>query len=111
MKRNDIDLTEEIEKQDYGNYFKRLYSPVYTFLIKELWRFAYCDDHYTVSYVMGVKMVITENSIAKLLDMEKTGGRRIYNINPREKYMSQEIVLTIFKQNPEGKTSKNKELH
>lgn len=43
--------------------------------------------------------------------MEKTEGRRIYNINPREKYMSQEIVPTIFKQNTEGNSSKNKELH
>lgn len=56
-------------------------------------------------------MVITENSIAKLLDMEKIGGRRIYNINPREKYMSQEIIPIIFNQNLEGRTSKNKELH
>ena len=56
-------------------------------------------------------MVITEKSIAKLLDMEKERGRRIYNINPRAKYMSQEIIPTIFNQNLEGKTSKNKELH
>lgn len=40
LKRNDIDLTEELEKQGWGNYFKRLHDPVYTFLIKEFWRFA-----------------------------------------------------------------------
>ncbi|XP_050909025.1 eukaryotic translation initiation factor 4 gamma-like [Lathyrus oleraceus] len=56
-------------------------------------------------------MVITEKSIEKLLDMEKGGGRRIYNVNPRARYMSQEIVPTIFKQNSEGKSSKNVELH
>lgn len=56
-------------------------------------------------------MVIIEKSIVKLLDVEKTGGRRIYNINPREKYISQEIVPTIFKQKTEEETSKNKELH
>ncbi|XP_050885576.1 uncharacterized protein LOC127091084 [Lathyrus oleraceus] len=111
LKRNDIDLTAELEKQGWGNYFQRLHGPVYTFLVKEFWIFADCNDHCIISYVLGVKMVIIEKSIAKLLNMEKTGGKRIYNINPRAKYISQEIVPTIFKQNPEGKTSKNKELH
>lgn len=45
------------------------------------------------------------------MDMETVGGRRIYNINPMEKYMSQEIIPTTFNQNPEEKTSKNKKLH
>ena len=79
--------------------------------MKELWRFADSDDHYIISYVLGVKTVITEKSIAKLLDMEIVVGRRIYNINPREKYMSQEVIPTIFTQNLEGRTPKNKELH
>jgi hypothetical protein len=87
MRRNGIDLTEELRNQGWGNYFKRLYGPVYTNLVKEFWRFADADDHYIVSYVLGVKMVITEKSIAALLGMEKDGGRRIYNINPREKYV------------------------
>lgn len=60
---------------------------------------------------MGVKMVIIEKFIASLLNMEKTEGRRIYNINPREKYISQEFSPTIFQQNAEGNHSKNKELH
>ncbi|KAI5434087.1 hypothetical protein KIW84_021087 [Lathyrus oleraceus] len=72
MKRNGIDLTEELNKQ--------------------------------------VKIVRTEKSIAALLSMEKDGGRRIYNINPRAKYISQENNPTIFKQNAEGNPSKNKEL-
>lgn len=33
--------------------------------------------------------MITEKSISKIMDMEIVGGRRIYNINPRAKYMSQ----------------------
>ncbi|XP_050919294.1 eukaryotic translation initiation factor 4 gamma-like [Lathyrus oleraceus] len=108
MKRNEIDLTEELRKQGWENYFQRLYGPIYTYLVKELWRIAYSDDHYIVSHVLRVKMVITEKSIANLLNMEKTGGRRIYNINPRAKYMSQEIIPTIFKQNIERNSSKNK---
>lgn len=64
-----------------------------------------------MSYVLGVKIIITEMSIASLLNMEKTWGRRIYNINPREKYMYQEIALAIFKQNAKGNSLKNKELH
>lgn len=56
--------------------------------------------------------MITEKSIVVLLNMEKTEGRRIYNINPRANYMSQEIIPTIFSQKPEGRTSsKNQELH
>lgn len=88
MKRNGVDLTEDLKKQGWGNYFQRLYGPIYTFLVKVFWRFADCDDHCIVSYVLGVKMVIIEKSIAKLLDMEKTGGIRIYNINPRARYVS-----------------------
>jgi hypothetical protein len=111
MRRNGIDLTDELRNQGWETYFKRLYGPVYTNLVKEFWRFADADDHFIVSYVLGVKMVITEKSIAALLGMEKDGGRRIYNINPREKYMSHEINPTISKQNAEGNPSKNKELH
>ena len=106
-----MDLTQELENQGWDNYFNRIYDPIYTFLVKEFWTFADCDDHYFVSYVLGIKTVITEKSIAKLLNMEKTGGRRIYNINPRAKYMSQKVILTIFSHNSEGKSYKNKELH
>lgn len=91
-----MDLTQEIENQGWGNYFKHIYGPTYTFLVKEFWRFIDCDDQCIVSYVLGIKVVITEKSIAKLLNMEKVGGQRIYNINPREKYISQEVIRTIF---------------
>lgn len=96
LKINGFDLTKELENQGWRNYFQRLYGPVYTFLVKEFWRFADCEIHCTVSYVLGVKTVIIEKSIAKLLNMETVGGRRIYNINPRAKYMSQEIIPSIF---------------
>ncbi|XP_050916493.1 uncharacterized protein LOC127131621 [Lathyrus oleraceus] len=111
MRRNGVDLTDELKKQGWENYFRRLYGPVYTNLVKEFWRFADADDHYIVSYILGVKIVITEKLIVALLNMEKIGGRRIYNINPRAKYMSHEINPTIFQQSAEGKHSKNKELH
>ena len=52
LKHNDLDLTSKLEKQGWGNYFQRLYGPVYTFLIKKFWRFANCDDHCIVSYVL-----------------------------------------------------------
>ncbi|XP_050896337.1 uncharacterized protein LOC127103091 [Lathyrus oleraceus] len=111
MKRNGVDLTKELRMQGWETYFQRLYDPVYTYLVKEFWSFTYSYDHYIVSDVLGFKIVITEKSIASLLNMEKTGGRRIYNINPRSKYLSQEIAPTIFQQNAKGKQSKNKELH
>lgn len=111
LKENGIDLNQEMENQGWANYFNHLYSPIYTFLVKEFWRFNDCDDHCIVSYIMGIKTVITEKSITKLLNMEKARGRRIYNINPKAKYISQEVIPPIFSQNPEGKSSKNKELH
>lgn len=88
MKRNGIDLTEELRMQGWETYFQRLYGPVYTYLVKEFWNFADSNDHYIVSHVLGVKIVIIEKSIASLLNMEKIGGRKIYNINPRAKYLS-----------------------
>jgi hypothetical protein len=88
MKRNGVHLTEELRMQGWETYFQRLDGPMYTYPVKEFWRFADSDDHNIVSQVLGVKIVITEKKIASLLNMEKTGGRRIYNINPREKYLS-----------------------
>lgn len=108
LKENGMDLTQELKNQGWLNYFNRIYGPIYTYLVKEFQRFVDCDDHYIVSYVIGIKTVIIEKSITVLLNMEKDGGRRIYNINPRAKYMSQEVIPTIFSLNPEGKTSKNK---
>lgn len=35
LKRNGVDLTEELKKQGWENYFQRLYGPIYTFLVKE----------------------------------------------------------------------------
>jgi hypothetical protein len=43
--------------------------------------------------------------------MEKDGGKRIYNINPRSRRVAEVINPTIFKPNTEGNPSKNKELH
>lgn len=86
MKLNGVDLTEKLKKQGWETYFQRLYGPIYTFFSKEFWRFIDCDDHCIVPHVLGVKMVIIEKYISKLLNMEKTGGRRIYNINPRARY-------------------------
>lgn len=55
MRRNGADLTDELKKQGWENDFQRLYGPVYTNLVKEFWRFVDADDHYIVSYVLGVK--------------------------------------------------------
>ncbi|KAI5445291.1 hypothetical protein KIW84_013501 [Lathyrus oleraceus] len=111
LKRNDVDLTEELRKQGWENYFQRLYGPIYPLLVKEFWRHADADDNFIVSYVLGVKIVITEGSIASLLNMERSGGKRIYNIPPRSKRITDVINPTIFKPNVEGNPSRNKELH
>lgn len=89
LKTNGMDLTQELKNQGWANYLKHLCGPIYIFPVKEFWRFTDCDDHCIMSYTLGIKTVIIEKSIAKLMNMEKDGGRRIYNINPRVKYMSQ----------------------
>lgn len=112
LKENGMDLIPELQSQGWITYFNLIYGHIYTNLVKEFWIFTDCDDHYIVSHNLGIKMVITEKSIVTLLNMEKDLGRRIYNINYRAKYMSQEIIPTIFSQNPEERTSsKNQELH
>ena len=35
LKKNGMDLTQEMENQGWENYFKCLYGPIYTFLVKE----------------------------------------------------------------------------
>ncbi|KAI5402748.1 hypothetical protein KIW84_050378 [Lathyrus oleraceus] len=111
LRRNGVDLTEDLHKQGWETYFNRLYGPIYPLLVKEFWRCADADDQFIVSFVLGVKIVITEASIASLLNMEKAGGKRIYNIPPRSKRITEVINPTIFKANVEGNPSKNKELH
>lgn len=61
LKENGMDLTQELKNQGWLTYFNRLYGPIYTNLVKELWRFADCDDHYIVSHVLGIKRVIMRN--------------------------------------------------
>ncbi|KAI5396791.1 hypothetical protein KIW84_062858 [Lathyrus oleraceus] len=111
LRRNGVDLTGELRQQGWENYFQRLYGPIYPLLVKEFWRHADADDNFIVSFVLGVKIVITEGSIASLLNMERSGGKRIYNIPPRSKRITDVINPTIFKPNVEGNPSKNKELH
>ena len=77
LKENGMDLTQELKNQGWFTYFNRLYGPIYTNLVKELWRFTDCDDHYIVSHVLGIKMVITEKSIATLLNLEKWGKKNL----------------------------------
>lgn len=103
QKRNGIDLTEELEKQGWGNYFKRLYGHVYTFLVKEFWTFADCDDHCIVSYVLGVKMVITEKSIVKLLDMEKVGENDLQHQPQGKNICSRKSSLQYLIRTQKGK--------
>jgi hypothetical protein len=77
LRRNGVDLTGELRQQGWENYFQRLYGPIYPLLVKEFWRFADADDNFIVSFVLGVKIVITVASIASLLNMEQSGGPRI----------------------------------
>ncbi|KAL5075944.1 hypothetical protein RYX36_014928 [Vicia faba] len=75
MKENDFDLTADVEFQGWNIYFDRLLGPVFLKLVKELWIHGSSSNHQATSYVMGKKIAITEELIAKLIGYNGGGIR------------------------------------
>ena len=67
LKENGFDLTAEVKTQRWERYFDRLVGPTFPELVKEFWIHAKIDKHLVVSSVMGKKIVITEDHIARLI--------------------------------------------
>ena len=72
MKENGYDLTSDVEFQGWGKYFDRLIGQVFPKLVKEFWIHATTSNHKVMSYVMGKKIIITEDLIGKLMVITTT---------------------------------------
>ena len=77
LKENGFDLTEEIRAQGWEKYFDRLVGPTFPILVKEFWIHASASTHQVTSYIMGKKIVITEDHIARLIGYNGGGIRCI----------------------------------
>ncbi|XP_057443578.1 uncharacterized protein LOC130735682 [Lotus japonicus] len=76
-----FDIRDQVNLQGWSGYFDRLCGPIYNKLVVEFWKNAVCNDYYVVSHVLDKKIVISEESIAKLLGMEFQQGKRIKNVD------------------------------
>ena len=99
-----FDLWTDVVEQGWENFFTRLHGPIYEDLVKDFWRQAECDDHYVVSHVLGRKIVITEKSIALLLNLPHKVGIRAPLSSSLKSTKSKVLHSTIFAENPEGKS-------
>ncbi|CAI8614511.1 unnamed protein product [Vicia faba] len=75
LKENGFDLTEEVRAQKWERYFDRLVGPTFPMLVKEFWIHAKASTHLVTSFVMGKKIVITEDHIARLIGYSGGGVR------------------------------------
>ncbi|XP_057418299.1 uncharacterized protein LOC130712486 [Lotus japonicus] len=73
-----------------------LCGPIYTKLVIEFWKNAVCNDYYVVSHVLDRKIVISEESIAKLLGMEFQQGKRIKNVDANIAGMKTKVNKEIY---------------
>ncbi|XP_057418971.1 uncharacterized protein LOC130713198 [Lotus japonicus] len=91
-----FDIRAQVEKQGWSSYFERLNGPVYSKLVVEFWKHAVCNDYYVVSHVLNRKIIISEESIAKLLGMEFQQGRRIKNVEANLPGMRSVVNKVIY---------------
>ncbi|XP_057444111.1 uncharacterized protein LOC130736287 [Lotus japonicus] len=73
-----------------------LCGPIYHKLVVEFWKNAVCNDYYVVSHVLDRKIVILEESIAKLLGMEFQQGKRIKNVDANVPGMRKLVNFAIY---------------
>ena len=67
LQENGFNLSEEVKAQGWEKYFDRLVGPTFPILVKEFWIHASSSNHQVTSYIMGKKIVITEDLIARLI--------------------------------------------
>lgn len=70
LAENGYDFFDVIKFQGWENYFGRLVGPVYPSLVKEFWIHATACPKFIISSVMGIKMMITEESIKRIIGYE-----------------------------------------
>ena len=67
LQENGFNLYEDVTSQGWNRYFDRLVGQKFPILVKEFWIHASSSNHLVTSYVMGKKIVITEDLISKLI--------------------------------------------
>ena len=60
-------MYEDVTAQGWNRYFDRLLGPTFPIIVKEFWIHATSSNHQFTSYVMGKKIVITEDLTGNLL--------------------------------------------
>ncbi|XP_057418412.1 uncharacterized protein LOC130712602 [Lotus japonicus] len=96
MEGMDSHKWDQVNLQGWSGYFNRLDGPIYNKLVVEFWKNAVCNDYYVVSHVLDKKIVISEESIAKLLGMEFQQGKRIKNVDANVPGMRSVVNKAIF---------------
>ncbi|XP_057444310.1 uncharacterized protein LOC130736502 [Lotus japonicus] len=91
-----FDIRDQVDLQGWSGYFNRLCGPIYHKLVVEFWKNAVCNDYYVVSHVLDRKIVISEESIAKLLGMEFQQGKRIKNVDANVPGMRKHVNFAIY---------------
>ncbi|XP_057452570.1 uncharacterized protein LOC130744398 [Lotus japonicus] len=91
-----FDIRDQVDLQGWSGYFNRLCGPIYYKLVVEFWKNAVCNDYYVVSHVLDRKIVISEESIAKLLGMEFQQGKRIKNVDANVPGMRKLVNKAIY---------------
>ena len=82
LQENGFNLYEDVNAQGWNKYFDRLLGPTFLILVKEFWIHASSSNHQVTSYVMGKKIVITEDLISRLIGYNG-GGVRCINMAER----------------------------
>ncbi|XP_057451825.1 uncharacterized protein LOC130743602 [Lotus japonicus] len=96
MEGMDSHKWDQVNLQGWSGYLNRLDGPIYTNLVVEFWKNAVCNDYYVVSHVLDKKIVISEESIAKLLGMEFQQGKRIKNVDANVPGMRSVVNKAIY---------------
>ncbi|XP_057418738.1 uncharacterized protein LOC130712945 [Lotus japonicus] len=96
LARHEFDIRDQVDLQGWSGYFNRLCGPIYYKLVVEFWKNAVCNDYYVVSHVLDRKIVISEESIAKLLGMEFQQGKRIKNVDANVPDMRKLVNKAIY---------------
>ncbi|XP_057452468.1 uncharacterized protein LOC130744297 [Lotus japonicus] len=91
-----FDIRDQVDLQGWTSYFNRLCGPIYHKLVVEFRKNAVCNDYYVVSHVLDRKIVISEESIAKLLGMEFQQGKRIKNVDANVPGMRKHVNFAIY---------------
>ena len=77
LQENGFNLYEDVIAQGWNRYFDRLVGSTFPILVKEFWIHASSSNHQVTSYIIGKKIVITEDLIARLIGYSGGGVRCI----------------------------------